>query len=520
MPNQLSRRDMLKLTGLTAAAAITPSALTSCAAAPGSAAGVTSTAKSASGSVPRNVIFMVADGMSTGVLSLSESFLRLVRDKDQSTHWAQIMRRPEAHQGMVETYSLNSIVTDSAAAASAWGSGSRVNNGTLNMLPNNQHITPLAKLVRDSGRRAGLVTTCTITHATPAGFAVNVQKRDNEAEVALQYLDGVDVLLGGGSKFFAADTRKDKHDLFADFKKSGYALLNHRDQLLAAGRTSPQAKMLGAFSDKHLPFTIDQRNDPSLIASVPTLAEMTTAAIASLSQSDKGFFLMVEGGKVDHCAHANDAAGAMWEQLAFDDAIGVALNFAQQHGDTLIVLTTDHGNSNPGLNGTGGKLGDSNVSFARLANFTASTYTLMDQFKAAGKTITAEQITQIIQNATAIQISDDHAQAMLKVLTRQSIGELNRQHANPVGALGQILGNHTSVGWTGTSHTADYANITAIGPGSERFAGLGKNTDAFAHITSFFNIDHVNPKMTPIQDWRSAVDADVYQHQMHADALV
>lgn len=525
MPTKFSRREMLKLAGLSAAAAVSP-VLTGCAAGATDTRSIDATSNAAVGRVPRNVVFMVADGMSAGVLSLADNFSRAARGPEHTTHWTAVMQDHASYQGMVETHSLDSIVTDSAAAASAWGSGSRVNNGQLNILPNAKPITPLAKLVQNSGRSVGLVTTCTITHATPAGFAVTVKARDNEDEIAEQYHNHVDVLLGGGSRFFAVDSRKDKLDLQARYQKSGYALWNHRDQLLESMRTTPEAKILGTFAPDHLPFTIDQQQSPELLASVPTLAEMTQAALHSLaarsrnsSSRSKGFFLMVEGGKVDHCAHVNDAAGALWDQLAFDDAIGVALKFAQQNPDTLIVLTTDHGNANPGINGIKGPMGTSNQGLERLTQFTASTYAMMDQFKSHGRAITPEQVTKIVSAATKIEIDPAYADALAKVLKRESIGELSRQLSSPVGALGQILGNYTGVGWTGGSHTSDYATLTAIGPGAEHFAGFGKNTDAFKHITGFFGIDHVNPTMSPDENWRSAANKPVYQHAPEVEVL-
>lgn len=521
MPSKFSRRDMLKLTGLTAAAAITPAGLASCASAQTTPAAST-TSRSNTGSTgsqnrkPKNIIFMVADGMSTGTLTLAESFSRMVRDPATPTNWVSIMQDTASTQGMVETCSLDSIVTDSSAAASAWGSGSRVNNGTLNILPNGETITPLAKLVKQSGRSMGLVSTCTITHATPAGFAVNVDKRDSEQAVAEQYLNQVDVLLGGGTKFFSAQTRKDKRDLLSEFQQAGYAMWHHRDQLMANQNAAAAPKILGTFSPSYLPFTIDQQQDPELIASVPTLAEMTAAALDSLSQNDQGFFLMVEGGKVDHCAHVNDAAGAMWEQLAFDDAIGVARQFAQKNPDTLIVLTTDHANANPGLNGSR----DANTCFERLANFKVSTFVVMEAFKKHGKDITPEQVSQILNEASQIEIKAPHIDAMTKVLQRQPISRLNQYHTSPVFTLGQLLCNYTNIGWTGTSHTADYATVTAIGPGADRFAGFGKNTDAYKHITSFFDIKHVNPSMKPTQSWRTAMNQNVYEHAVEFEALV
>src|SRR4029434_4694557 len=109
------------------------------------------------------------------------------------------------------------------------------------------------------------------------------------------------------------------------------------------------ARVLGLFWSDHLPYTIDRNREPAMQSRVPTLAEMTSSALQNLSHSPDGFLLQVEGGRVDHAAHDNDAASMLHDQLAFDDAIGVALEFAKEHGDTLVIITTDHGTGNPGL---------------------------------------------------------------------------------------------------------------------------------------------------------------------------
>jgi alkaline phosphatase len=448
---------------------------------------------------------MVADGMSAGVLSLADNFSRLVRDPDTSTHWLALMRNPATVHGLVETFSLNSMVTDSAAAASAWGSGSRVFNGALNVLPDGAALTPLASLVRDTSRRIGLVTSTTMTHATPAGFAVNQEHRSAYEQIAPQYLGRVDVLLGGGREAFDPASRTDQHNLIGDYLQHGYTHWSRRLQVVSG---AAPARVLGLFNTGHLPYVIDQRQSAELRERIPKLAEMTRAALRSLDQGPHGFFLMIEGGRIDHAAHANDAAGVLWEQLAFDDAVGEVLVFMAERDDTLLVITTDHGNSNPGLNSMGGSSGGSDACFARLCDISASSETILARIKQASGETDVDAILQIIEECTALKISPEHADILARTLRKESTGELNGQHANGVGALGQILGNHTGIGWTGITHTADYAILTATGPGSERFSGFTRNTDAFRIITQLLDIDHVNP-VAPSNESRLAV----YHHQ-------
>jgi alkaline phosphatase len=184
----------------------------------------------------------------------------------------------------------------------------------------------------------------------------------------------------------------------------------------------------------------------------------------------------------------------LWDQLAFDDALAVALRFAAGRDDTLVVVTTDHGNSNPGLNGWGSSYSDSNAHFERLARATVSYERLYPRLVATKHS--ADDTRALLRAATGLEVTADEAQVVADAIAGEKIHALNRQHANWVGALGQVLGNHNGVGWTGVTHTADYVVLTAVGPGSEHFRGLRKNTDAYDGITRMWGIDHRNPTMT------------------------
>ncbi len=451
---------------------------------------------------PQNIIWMVTDGMSPGVLPMAEQFS--LRGRGKGTIWHALGRRPEATHALMDMASLESMVTDSSSASSSWGSGSRIFNGWVNMLPDGTALTPIGVLAKDKKKRVGLVTTTTVTHATPAGFAAVSRARDDEDDIALQYLKVCDVVLGGGTRFFQAATRRDKRDLTADYARAGFAVALTRGELQSASG----GRILGLFATSHLPYTLDVQYDETLRRTVPTIAEMTQAALDRLSTSPEGFLLQIEGGRVDHAAHNNDAAALLWEQLSFDDALGVVLRFCEKHPDTLLVVTTDHGNANPGLNGTGTEYLDSNPSFERLLQSRRS-YTAVTQLLGANAEYTmsaagadaapqapaADQVRGAIRSAFGFELSPDEVGWLRKIASNARGVGISKQLDTMVGVLGQVLGNHTGVGWTGTSHTSDYTLLLALGPGSGRFHGFMKNIDAFPILCELMSIQHRNPSM-------------------------
>src|SRR5687767_3670240 len=333
------------------------------------------------GQRPRNIIHMVADGMSMGTLTCSDFFSQKLRGRGLT--WLQLCANPKAHCGWMNMRSLNSIVTDSSAASSSWGCGARIINGVVNQRGNGDKLTTLYELFGQANWKRGLVTTTEITHATPAGFAASCESRDHADKIATQYLERrVDLLLGGGYKFFSSKDRKDKRDLFADFARNGYHTMRSLDELKAA---PTDKRWLGLFDKSHLPFTIDQRESYSRQMRIPTLATMTAAALKRL-EKEPHFILQVEGGRVDHACHNCDGVSAMHEQIAFDEAIDVCLEFQKRVPDTLIVITTDHGNANLGLNGMGSGYGQSTWLFNNALRVRKSFAELLDLLRKTEKT--------------------------------------------------------------------------------------------------------------------------------------
>lgn len=451
----------------------------------------------------RSVIFMVSDGMSAGVLPLAEAFSRLARNK--GTVWHSLLSRRDMTQGYLDMASLSGLVTDSAAASSSWGSGSRTFNAAINVLPDGTKLTPIAWLAHDRGRKVGLVTTATVTHATPAGFASQSPRRDDEDHIAPQYLDKVDVVLGGGRQFFLPVKRKDQRDVPGEYRAAGYQVSLQRSDL----KPAPGQKMLGLYSDSHVPYTIDRNHSKKLQEEVPTLAEMTRAALSSLDSAPNGFLLQVEGARIDHAAHSNDAAGMLWDQLAFDDAVEVVLEYTARRPDTLVVVTSDHGNANPGLSGLGVEYRDTDKAFAALLKSRCS-YSVLSRLLGSAtdyRGITIETkasaapktgfVQQVVADEMGFAINPEESKVIQLAVARGRMLSVNKQLDNLQGILGQVFGNHTSIGWVGTAHTADYTNLTAWGPGAETLAGLHRNTDVFGVIARAFGIDFQNPSMTP-----------------------
>lgn len=462
-------------------------------------------AASRPGQRPGRIILVVSDGMSLGTLSCADHFS--VATRGRALEWTALAGDSRAHQGLMHTRSLNSLVTDSAAAASSWGTGVRVKNGAVNVLPDGRELVPLCPLFRAQGWATALVTTTELTHATPAGFAAAVPARSQGERIAEQYLErDVDLLLGGGRDHFDPAKRADRRDLFAAFRTAGHPVWRTRDELLAA---APGRRGLGLFAAGHLPYTLEQAGDERLRRAVPTLAEMTRWALRGLAGTDR-FLLQVEGGRVDHAAHNSDAAAAIHDQLALDDALAEALAFQRAQPDTLVVVTTDHGNSNLGLNGMGGSYGGSSRHFAHLAAVRRSLpvmlaelqrraggrpdgqRTLPDGSKADIWRVDPRDILEVVGEGTGWKLPPARAEHFARVLAGAEDPLYDQMHP-PITQFGQLLANHLGIGWTGNSHTSDFAPVVAIGPGAQRFRGVLENTDLFVHFTALAGIDHRNP---------------------------
>lgn len=415
----------------------------------------------------KNIIMMVSDGMSSGTLTMTD--LLLQRKNGTGSNWLNLYREQKAVRGLMDMASATSIVTDSAAASSSWGSGYRVPNGSLNVGTNGESYTPIWQKFKQSGKMAGCVTTVPVTHATPAGFCVNSKSRNGQADIAEQYLElGFDVLLGGGDQFFSAQFRKDKKDLYAAYRSKGYQVVRNRSELFQVNGKQP---VLGIFAEDGLPYALDHSNDRELQNNVPTLAEMTQKAIEQMQHHSNGFVLQVEGGKVDWAAHANCIGGLLYDQAAFDEAIKVVMDFAEKNGETLVVITSDHGNANPGL--IYGKQADPH--FDSIQTYRHTNEWILNGLSSQS---TVSQVIERVEYANGYKLKEEEAKVLLDFYTGliKEDGLYNYKKL-PYKALSEMQKMRNAVGWISMDHSSDYTEIAMVGPGSERLNPFIKNTD-------------------------------------------
>lgn len=398
----------------------------------------------------KNVIFMVADGMSHSTFSMADQAIR--RRGGSGSAWIALWGEPGVRRALCRTSSADSIVTDSAAAASAWGGGVHVNNGALNV-HEGREIEPILVRAKRAGKATGLVTTTTVTHATPAGFIANIAGRDDEAGVARQILErGVDVALGGGLRFF-------KPELLA--AHADVRVVNDAAGLRAAA--SEPGRLLGLFSPGHMSFAVDREETQ------PHLREMSMTAIERLASSAagsaEGFVLQIEGGRVDHGGHGNDAAACLHDQIAFDETIAAVTAWARERDDTLVIITTDHGCGGPSLtlyNEEGAR------GFDRLMNAKKSVTWARDQAKEGTPTERAAAFAAAAREAFAAELTAEDTAWLAGAYEKgaRSDGFLEASKADFAAAA--VLANHLAVAFVSPNHTSEHVEVTAMGPGAER----------------------------------------------------
>jgi len=302
----------------------------------------------------KNVILLIGDGMGFPQLTLA----RIEKAGENPSEYGSVelfMDRMDA-SGYVSTHSANSFITDSAPAATAIATGKKTNNGVIGQDATavqgekaGKNLTTILELAEKAGLSTGLITTTRITHATPAAFYAHVDNRDNESEIADQLLmSNVDVIFGGGQQYFIgknqtdpsgrAGKRTDNRNLLREFEQQGY-IVAFNGSAFRNIDSSNTKQILGLFDSSHMLYELDKKSLPD---EEPSLADMTGKAISILSKNPKGFFLMIEGGRIDHAGHERNLSRIVADTLAFDEAVNASLNFASHDGQTLVIVTADH----------------------------------------------------------------------------------------------------------------------------------------------------------------------------------
>jgi len=389
----------------------------------------------------KNVILLIGDGMGINQVLLSSYLEGRVLN---------MMKAP--FTGFVLTYSANSNVTDSAAAGTALACGFKTNNGMIGILPDGSIIPTIAEIAASKGINTGIVVTCRVTHATPAAFYGHVKSRNDENTLAEQLVNSpLKVVLGGGWRHFVptGGKRKDGKDLIALAKSKGFDYITTKSELMNYNGN----RLLGLFASSHL-HSVTERGPEE-----PLLSEMTEKALEILSKDSKPFFLMVEGSQIDWECHGNDVFGVWKETIEFDEAVKVALDFAEKHPDTLVVVTADHETGGLGLS-TGGYTFD----IEKIREYKKTADWIANNFDE-----TPEGLKKIVKKYFNVELTDEEVKYIFSEAEKSSYGASN--------ALGEVLSKKAQIGWTTHDHTGAPVPVFAFGPGAENFTGVLDNTE-------------------------------------------
>jgi alkaline phosphatase len=281
----------------------------------------------------KNVILVVGDGMG----ATQREAIELASEGAYGT----LVMDSLPHAGLVGTNSANTDqpVTDSAAAATAMASGVKTYNGRVGVDTRNAAVPTVLERAKDAGKAVGIVTTSSVTDATPAAFAAHVDDRSQQQQIARQYLQESepDVILGGGRRFWMLTEEEDSEDLTKRAREQGYAYLTDRSGLNSASGQ----RLLGLFADGAMYEDAPEGQGGSYEPAVP-LREMTQKAIEVLSEDPDGFFLLVEEEAIDAMGHDGNGTLMLKAGRALDQTVEIAKNFAEENGETLLIVVGDH----------------------------------------------------------------------------------------------------------------------------------------------------------------------------------
>lgn len=427
----------------------------------------------------KNVIVMIPDGMSVSAVTL--------------TRWYQggiSLALDGLLCGQVRTYNADSLIADYAPAATAMATGFKSHTGYIAMLPDENTMpglkpikpedrqTPVATVLeaaRLKGLSTGLVVTCEVMHATPAAFASHDISRKNYDSLSEQEVfAGMDVIFGGGYKYFTPEGRKDGQDLIAEMKGLGYQVITKPSEMASLEKTG----VFGLFAPAAMAYEIDRDAQKE-----PSLAEMTAKAIELLSKNPKGFFLMVEGSKIDWAAHANDPVGIISDVAAFDKAVKTALDFARKDGNTAVLIMSDHGNS-------GISIGDETTSKDYDKRQLTDLLNVIRKARNTGEGVEAK-LSDISDDAAVRDtvcnyygICDLSGEEISKIKDglKNRKGELNY-------VLGPMMGARSIIGFTSFGHTGEEVNLYAYAPGGAKPSGVIDNTDIAKITAGYLGVD-------------------------------
>ena len=430
------------------------------------------------------VFYFIGDGMGLNQVNTTEMYLGEQQGRI-GTEPLCFASFPVA--GMATTFSASNSITDSSAGGTALATGVKTYNGAIGVDANKERVMSVAERAKRAGKKVGVTTSVSIDHATPAAFYGHQPDRSMYYEIALQLPEaGFDFYAGSGFlKPARTFDKKDAPSIYPIFEQAGYTIARGLDEYEA--KADGAGKMIlmqkeGANSSS-LPYAIDRREGDL------TLAQITESAIDFLSRDNKkGFFLMVEGGKIDWACHSNDPATMVKEVIDMDNAVRVAYEFYKKHPkETLIVITADHetgglalGNSNYTLNLKSLDCQKQSVDLLSRA--------LTDLRKSKGNKATWEDVKALLTERMGFwgeltptweqekMLRDEFESSFVrnKVVFEESL----YSKTEPLAAVAKkVLSQMSKLGWTTGSHSAEYVPVFAVGAGSKLFMGKMDNTD-------------------------------------------
>lgn len=434
----------------------------------------------------KNVIYLIADGMSDGILTAAKYY----NDIQDGTLGNDKLAMDDIRSGFVKTAWANGPITDSAPAGTALSSGYKANPGVVGLNIEGQPKATILEAAELNGLATGIIATSEITHATPAAFSSHVESRqDYNSIMKQQVYKDMEVVLGGGSVFFEATgggKRNDGKDLTEDIKALGYDYVTNKSEM----NESDSDKLWGLFAEKDLAYDFDRVAEGN--EEEPSLAEMTEKAIEVLEKDGEGFFLMVEGSKIDWAAHANDPSGTIGDILAFDDAIKVALDYAKENQDTIVVVTTDHANSGFSIGNESTTSGYDDLTFEE------SIMQIKD-FK-----LSAEKFTALVEGK-----SDDEVKALIKEYYGYSNITAEELEYAKTGKINEVMKIRAKLGYITGGHTDGDVYLGVYAPaGVEKLRGTVDNTELPKYMASKLGLNLDSASETLYQDIKAKAEAE------------
>lgn len=451
------------------------------------------------GQPAKYVFFFIGDGMGLPQKSAAEAYTgkRLVMDQFPA-------------QGITTTRAADRYITGSAASATALACGLKTNINYIGVDPKFKPIKSVAEMAKDKGWKVGIISSVSIDHATPAAFYSHVKTRKMYHEIDHAMAQSGFDFFGGGGLIdpTGKKSKKPLGDAKAALKKAGYKLVEQKSEFMAL---KPGAGKVYAYNNwlqdgKALPYAMDRR------AQDISLAEFTGKAI-ELLDNGKGFFLMVEGGKIDWACHANDAAASIKDTLAFDDAVAKAVAFYKKHpSETLILVTGDHecGGLTLGYAGTKYKsyfdiLDKQSISFKKFTDEVLKKYKKQNNGQAG-----FAKVKPLISKYFGLKFQGDPKKEQLVLLPYQvkmlekayseSMAGKITKSKNPETALlyggyeplavaiTHLLNNKAGLGWTSYKHTGVPVATSAMGVGAASFNGYYDNTDVAKKVMAVMGV--------------------------------